>query len=171
VSRTPDPARRAAHGAPPPARDVRTVVLLDRDAGRLADLTAALESAGIATLAAATTIASASDALDRTAPSAVVVDAGLTDGSTSPLDLVTRLRHRQPELKVVCLDDAGDRRAIGRLLAAGADAVFLRQSSPVELARAIRRLVRDDAVFVPVSGLAPVGRSRRRLSSPPLLGV
>jgi DNA-binding NarL/FixJ family response regulator len=147
------------------------VVLLDRDAGRLADLASALESAGIATVAAATTIASASDALDRTVPSVVVLDAGLTGDPTSPLDLVTRLRHGQPELKVVCLDDAGDRRAIGRLLAAGADAVFLRQSSPVELARAIRRLVRDDAVFVPVSGLAPVERPRRRLSSPPLLGV
>jgi DNA-binding NarL/FixJ family response regulator len=167
VSRSPHPPQGAATPAP---GDIRTVVLLDRDANRVSDLAAALDSNGIAILAAATTFASACAELDTTVPSAVVVDAGLSDGATSPLELIALLRRRHPDVKVVCLDDAVDRHSIGRLLAAGVDAVFLRQATPGELARAIRRLVHDDAVFAPVAGWAPTERSRHGLS-PRLLRV
>jgi DNA-binding NarL/FixJ family response regulator len=171
VSTSSDPAFGAGHGATTRIPgDVRTAVLLDRDASRLSDLATALERNGIVTLAAATTCDPACAELAGNVPSVVVVDAGLSDGATSPVELVALVHGRHPEVKVVCLDDAGDRRGIGRLLAAGADAVFLRQSVPAELARAIRRLIRDDAVFVPVSDWVPPERPCRSLS-PPLLGV
>jgi DNA-binding NarL/FixJ family response regulator len=171
VSRSARPACGAGHGTAAPAPgDVRSVVLVDRDASRLADLADELERNGVVTLAAATTFASARTELGAAVPSVVVVDAGLDDGTITPLEEIALLRRRHPDVKVVCLDDAADRQSIGRLLAAGADAVFLRQSAPGELARAIRRLVHDDTVFAPVSGWVPPERHRRSLA-PPLLEV
>lgn len=171
MSRSARPACGAGHGTAAPAPgDVRTVVLVDRDASRLSDLAAELESNGVVTVAAATTFASACTELGTTVPSVVVVDAGLSDGTIAPLEGIAGLRRRHPDAKVVCLDDAADRQSIGRLLVAGADAVFLRQSAPGELARAIRRLVHDDTVFVPVSGWVPSDRARPG-RSPRLLGV
>jgi DNA-binding NarL/FixJ family response regulator len=145
--------------------------LLDRDASRLSDLASALESGGLVTLAAETTLAAASAGLVEPVPSLVVVDAGLSDGAAAPPELVALLRRRHPELKIVCLDDAGERRTIARLLAAGADAVFLRQSQAAELARAIRRVLRDDAVFVPLSGWDPADSGSRHDPAAPVIGV
>ena len=173
MSRSINTAVGTGHGAAAPAQaDPLSAVLVDREPARLAALTSALEQVGIVTVAAETTFAAASAAIAHHAPSVVVLDTGLEDGSTPSFEIVERLRQANAELKLVCLGEAESRTALGRIFRAGADAVFLRRSSPPELARAVSRLLRDDSLFVPVAEWAPGergGKSPTR-SSPAVRG-
>lgn len=156
MSSTTDPTNRARDDAATPRPGgAPTVVLLGREPTRVAELASALERAGIVALATETTLAGAATAISKLTPSVAVLDTGLRDDATTPTGAIASLRREQPELKIVCLHDPEDRQHLAPVFAAGADAVFLRRSSPAELAQAVCRLLRDDVVFVPVAGCIP----------------
>jgi DNA-binding NarL/FixJ family response regulator len=65
----------------------------------------------------------------------------------SGTDVITQIRHRWPEMKVVVLSESDDRTTMDRVMAAGASAYLLKTVNPVDLPSVIRQ-VAAGAIFL-----------------------
>lgn len=90
----------------------------------------------------------------RRRPHVVMVDAHLSAGSA---DLVTRIRHGLPDVKVVVLARGGDRLDAEAALGAGASAYLAANLDPAELPRIIREVMAGRVVSAPAPASRPTG--------------
>lgn len=81
------------------------------------------------------------------APSLVLVDLGLPDGSG--LDLLKEARARHPEAKLVVTTVFDDDAHLFGALAAGADGYVLKESAPAVMRAALKRLADGEVVLSP----------------------
>lgn len=94
----------------------------------------------------------------------LLVDLGLPDGSG--LDLIRAVRTAGAATRVLVFTVFGDRETISNALGAGADGFILKDSSPADLARAIRA-ARDGGVPISPKAAAQLLRAFRQQQAEP----
>lgn len=104
------------------------------------------------------------------APDVVVLDIGLPD--LSGMEVAARLRRMDPAPRIVALSAQTDKRFVGEMLRAGAEAYVTKSSAGSELVRAIRAVAAGRNYFCPevADALAAEVRAGHADAAEPRLG-
>jgi len=108
-------------------------------------------------------VETALDAVARTRPDVVVLDLSL--GGVEAIPLIGELRDRWPELRILVLSMHDEDLYAERLLALGAHGYVMKQETPAEFLRALRRVSAGDVHVSQAVGERLVARLRRGVDS------
>ena len=97
---------------------------------------------------------------ERRSPAIVLTD--LRMPGVSGVELIERIRHRWPEVKIVVLSAYDERTTIDGALRAGANAYALKSASGIDLASLLRQVSSGSVFLAPLDPPKPLADARKR---------
>lgn len=126
-----------------------TVMVVEDDPAFLTRFCSIVASdAALELFAAVTDVASARQALSKTAPDVLLTDLGLPDGNG--IDLIRETAHRHPNTDIMVITVFGDEDHVLASIAAGATGYILKDSLPEEFVHLIKQLRAGGSPISPV---------------------